>query len=171
MGKIKSFLNDFKWIIIGFIVLQLFIAYFVPRYIVPFRVDGESMEKTLQHNDLMIGKKYQGESPSHGEVIVFKAPNGSLYIKRIIGVPGDTISIKGKDVILNGKVIKEDYINPPNETMEIDEIKIPSGKYFVMGDNRDNSVDSRFSEVGLVDMSQIKSEIYLRLNPNFELIK
>ncbi|MEG0479971.1 MAG: signal peptidase I [Clostridium sp.] len=170
MGKIKSFLNDYKWIIIGFILLQIAIGYFVPRYIVPFRVDGESMENTLHHNDLMIGKKYNGENPKHGEVIVFQAPNGSLYIKRIIGVPGDTISIKGMDVILNGKKIQEDYINPPQETMEIDEIKIPDNKYFVMGDNRDNSVDSRYTEVGLVDMSQIKSEIYLRLNPSFRLM-
>ncbi|MEG0371784.1 MAG: signal peptidase I [Clostridium sp.] len=166
MGKIFKFLREFKWLIIFFIVLQILIVTVVPRFIIPFKVDGESMERTLQNNDLMIGKKYILDKPDHSDVVVFEAPSKDLYIKRIIGVPGDTISISGKTIYRNGQPIIEDYINPPQETNEISEIKIPNNKYFVMGDNRDNSVDSRFTEVGLVDFAQIQSKIYMRLKPN-----
>lgn len=168
MGTVLKFLKDFKWLIIIFIIVQLFIYLGIPRFVIRFQVHGESMHNTLQNNDLMVGRKYIFDKPEYKDVIVFKAPTGSDFIKRVIGVPGDTISIKDNVVRKNGQVLQEDYIKKPVERIDVDEVKIPEGKYFVMGDNRDNSEDSRYTEVGLVDMSQIKTKIYMRWKPDFK---
>ncbi|KMT23350.1 signal peptidase I [Clostridium cylindrosporum] len=168
MGKILNFLKDFKWLIIFFIVLQIIILVVVPRYVIPFRVNGESMHDTLQNNDFMIGRKYVFDTPDYEDIIVFQAPNKEFYIKRVIGIPGDTISIKNNVVYRNRKAITENYIKKPQETIEVNEVKLPANKYFVMGDNRDNSEDSRYTEVGLVDINKIKSKVYMRLKPSIK---
>lgn len=168
MKKLLKVLVDFKWLIIFFILLQIFVIAVVPRTIIKFQVNGESMHDTLQNNDIMIGRQYIFDKPDYEDIIVFRAPNGDDYIKRIIGVPGDTISIKKNVVYRNGNPIDEPYIKKPIETIEIDEVKIPENKYFVMGDNRDNSVDSRYTEVGLVGIEKIESKIYMRFKPSFE---
>ena len=165
MSKIINFINDFKWVIIFLILLQILLSTIVPKFVIRFQVNGSSMNDTFKNEDVLIGREYILSSPKKGDIVVFKSHEGPDYIKRIIATPGDTISMMENVVKVNGEVISEPYIKKPEEYINIDEIKIPKNQYFVMGDNRDQSKDSRYQEVGLVDISEIKAKIYMRIKP------
>ena len=111
-----------------------------------------SMEPTVQVNDRLVIEKisYLFKSPERGDVIVFQAPEKALvisgattndaYLKRVIGLPGETVEIKGGKVFINDKALKESYIKaPPNYTWE--KATVPEGQYLVLGDNRNGSLD------------------------------
>lgn len=108
------------------------------------RVDGHSMEPTLQSGEFVIVNKlaYKFGSPGTGDVIVFHYPRDpdQEYIKRIIGLPGDKVKINNGTVYVNEQSIVEPYIAaPPNYQSELD---VPANSLFVLGDNRNNSSDS-----------------------------
>ncbi len=111
-----------------------------------FRVDGASMEPGLHTNEYVLVNKvvYLFHEPQRGDVIVFHYPLDTTkdFIKRIIGIPGDTIKTTSDAVIVNGQTLREPYISTPfNYTS--DTWKLGPGEFFVMGDYRDNSLDSR----------------------------
>ena len=109
---------------------------------------------------------YKGSDPVKGDIIIFEYPNDPSvdYIKRIIGTPGDTIEVRNKQLFRNGEPVKESYIRftEPDRIQPVRDnfgpITVPEDKYFVMGDNRDNSMDSRFW--GLVDRSAIRAKAW-----------
>jgi len=110
-------------------------------------VKGASMEDTLFNSERLICNKivYRLTEPKHGDIVIFKPPidQNHNYIKRVIAVEGDEIKIIDGIVYLNGKKLEEDYIEHRSfETMP--EVTIPEDSYFVLGDNRTNSSDSRF---------------------------
>jgi signal peptidase I len=111
-----------------------------------FRVDGESMEPGLHTDEFVIVDKmsYLFQSPQRGDVIVFHYPvdPSKDFIKRVIGLPGDTIRITGSSVIVDGQTLHEPYISLPFN-FENNTWKLGPDQFFVMGDNRDNSLDSR----------------------------
>ena len=119
----------------------------------PFLVSGDSMEPNFSDGNYLLVDEltYRFREPERGEVIVFRYPeNDSIfYIKRIVGLPGETIKIKhGEVTVLNGdnqggEIIKELYLPGSAKTSGEVEIKIKEGQYFVMGDNRLYSFDSR----------------------------
>lgn len=128
----------------------------------PFIVDGASMEPNFETGERLIVNKiiYSLHEPKRGEVIVFHAPNDTRdYIKRVIGLPGETVKVEGDKLYINNVLFEEDYIkdaedkaaanggtyNSRNYNMdnELEAGVIPEGKIFVMGDNRSNSSDSR----------------------------
>lgn len=125
-----------------------------------YDVDGPSMEPSLHNQErIMVDKvSYHFRSPSRGDVIVFAAPPEPTlnYVKRIIAVPGDTITIKNTDVQINGVSLNEKYVNPGDQgnpySPIIDRV-VPANDYFVMGDDRKNSSDSR--EWGFVPRQNI----------------
>jgi signal peptidase I len=131
------------------------------------------MLDTLNENDYLIVSKqaYLIKDPGYKDIVVFKSnlttDNGKakLLIKRIIGVPGETIEIKDGIVYINGKQLLEDYTKEAFTTGTIDPMIIPEGKLFVMGDNRGNSADSRDERIGLVDFETIYGEAIFRLYP------
>ncbi len=156
------------------VVIYLFIA-------IPNQVDGESMMPNFHNNDLLltnkiiqfvgntaIGEKFD-YNYKRGDVIIFQEPGKPDLIKRIIAIGGDTISIENGHPIVNGKVILEDYIHEPtygNSFLNEGETKrVPEDSFFVMGDNRDNSKDSRFTDVGFVGRKYIKGKVFLRYWP------
>lgn len=139
--------------------LVVFIIAFILRYFViqPYIVDGQSMMPNYSNNEYLLAEKisYMIKEPKRGDVIVFRYPkNPSLnYIKRIIGLPGETVSIKNDTVSIindqnpNGMILHEDYL-PKTIKTEISmgqsmTKKLNENEYFVMGDNREASSDSR----------------------------
>lgn len=140
------------------VVLALFIRYFIVELYV---VDGPSMQPTLQSGERLIVNKfiYRFGEPARGDVVVFKYPSDPSrdFIKRVIAIPGDTIEIKDGRVFVNGQLLNEQYIlertrgSYPLST-------VPEGRIFAMGDNRNNSEDSRFKDVGFVPYELVKGK-------------
>lgn len=137
--------------IIETIVLTI-LMFLVIRFAVQnFNIEGTSMEPTLHNTELILVDKwtYLFHPPSRGDIIVFVAPPDPTqdYIKRIIAIPGDKITINNTTVIVDGVTLKETYVVPRNQGnpyayKPISEV-VPANDYFVMGDNRNGSYDSR----------------------------
>jgi signal peptidase I len=133
------------------ILVALVIAFLLRAYVVePRFIPSGSMEPTLLVSDRILVDKisYLFHPPQRGDILVFYPPaspviedNSKAYIKRLIGLPGDRISIRGGKVLLNGEPLPEPYIAaPPKYSMRM--VTVPAGSYWVMGDNRNNSNDS-----------------------------
>jgi signal peptidase I len=137
------------------VTAMVFISAVIIRYFLfqPFIVEGSSMEPNYHNSEYLFVEKvsYRFREPKRGEVVVFRYPNNPRvnYIKRIIGVPGDTIRIENGIVYLNGTELVEEYLEEGTKTIVNRspdlpyEVTVPKNKYFVMGDNRDHSSDSR----------------------------
>lgn len=140
------------------VVLAFFIRYFIVEL---YMVEGPSMRPTLVNSERLVVNKfiYRFKQPERGEILVFKYPRDQSrdFIKRVIAIPGDTIEVKDGRVFVNGQLLNENYIlertkgSYPLST-------VPEGHIFVMGDNRNNSEDSRFKDVGFVPYSLIKGK-------------
>ena len=126
-------------------VIGLFVHYFIATI---FAVKGESMEPNFKDGEYLVVNRisYFIHAPNRGDVVALKFPGREQdkYIKRIIGLPNETVEIKSGTVYINGGKLKEDYLPYYTKTSP-DMIKtLRSNEYFVLGDNRDNSNDSRF---------------------------
>ncbi len=162
-----------------YILLIFGAAYLLGHYVVgQVEVDGPSMNDTLQDLDrVMINKfTYRLKDPKRFDVIVFKYAydTDTDYIKRVIGLPGETVQINADgEIFINGQLLEENYGKEVIEDPGIAEDGITLGKheFFVLGDNRNNSSDSRDPDVGAVSKSQIKGHVWLRLKPAFGLVK
>ena len=105
---------------------------------------------------------YYTREPKRGEIIVFKYPSDTRrdFIKRVIAVGGDTIEIRDGKTYVNGEALDESYIREPFHT-NYPKTTVPQGHIFVMGDNRNKSEDSRYRDVGFVDLSLVKGKASL----------
>lgn len=157
----KSIFREYgEALLVAFIFATIIRVFLVSAFTIP----SGSMLNTIQIGDYLLVSKlsygvklpitdtwlYKGEGPERGDIIVFKYPrNPSIdYIKRVIGLPGETIEIKDKVVYIDGKKLDEDYtlIAPKHAVTRLDNMDpftVPEDEYFVMGDNRNNSEDSR----------------------------
>ena len=149
------------------IVFAVIIALLIKTFLFDFvLVQGSSMYPTLENNDRLVLNKIEyliGE-PDYGDIVVLKATETEDYVKRVIAKGGDTIAIKDQVVYLNGVALTEDYINT-DPYDDFDEVTVPEGCYFVMGDNRANSSDSRYTTVGFVEKERIKGHVIFRFWP------
>jgi signal peptidase I len=174
----------FKWIItfvmevmetvvfVGslFIVVYLFIAQ-------PNQVQGASMEPTFQNGNYIFTSKvtYRFRSPQRGDVIVFHSPRNPdiEYIKRIIGLPGDSIMLSNREMYVNGIKLSESYISdatypiPEGYLKENEAISVPIDQLFVMGDNRPRSSDSR--DFGPIKFTSVIGQVFFRYFPADEV--
>ena len=132
--------------IIETIAITLLVFLVIRLAVESFRVDGQSMEPNFHNNEYVLVDKaaYLFQPPQRGDVIIFHYPLDihKDFIKRIIGIPGDTIQTTSTGVIVDGHTISEPYIRVPFN-FDSHTWKLEPNQFFVMGDNRDNSLDSR----------------------------
>ena len=146
--------------------LAMLIVLAVTTFIKPTIVHGTSMNPTLQDGDYLLVSKqaYTFEEPERGEIIIFRvSEDNKLYIKRVIGLPGDVITIKNGEVYVNGELNDKNYTLDGYTSGNIDELVVPDGEVFVLGDNRLNSIDSR--EIGTQAIENVKGVAFVRLWP------
>ena len=115
------------------------------KYITVATVPSDSMESTINRGEIVIGVRKAWQIKC-GDIVIFRHPGKpQAYIKRVIGIPGDTVTIVKGQVYINGKLLDEPYVKDNWDTTgEIQVYKVKSGEYFVLGDNRLNSEDSRY---------------------------
>ena len=153
-----------------FVLAALILAFtFVVRIIV---VSGSSMENTLHNGDSML-VWCLGYTPKQGDVVVVtqRSYQQDSLVKRVIATEGQRVDIDyaTSTVYVDGQPLEEDYIKEPMEIPGYGEglnhVTVPEGCIFVMGDNRNHSTDSRFAEVGFVDVDEVIGKVFLRLSP------
>ncbi len=165
----KSVIRQYAEAFLIAIVLALVIRTFVVQ---AFKIPSGSMLPTLQIGDhIMVNKfTYWFTDPKRGDIIVFKFPQdeGRDFIKRAIALPGETVEIRGKQVYITGNPLRESYaahldpaiqLNPHSPRDSYGPVVVPPGQLFMMGDNRDYSMDSRFW--GFLDMKKIKGKAFI----------
>lgn len=150
--KIKE-ISPYVLIVVVIVVIRIFIA-------TPVKVDGDSMYNTLNDNDIVLLSKLS--SIDRFDIIVLKEnDNNATIIKRVIGMPGDKVKIRNNKIYINNKIIEDEYAY--GETSDYDEITLGDDEYFVLGDNRLISKDSRY--FGAIKKSYIKGKAVFRLFP------
>lgn len=164
IGKVGSFLFELiKIAVLAGVTIGL-VRYFLFK---PFYVKGQSMEPNFEERDYLIIDElsYRFREPSRGEVVVFHyRPTDDYFLKRVIGLPGERIKVDGNKVIVyndenpQGMVLTEAYLT--EETPGTITITLGQNQYFVMGDNRDASFDSR--RFGAIDKSDIVGRVWVR---------
>jgi len=161
-----------EWVVILLIALTVAIvvrAFVIEAYFIP----SVSMEPTLHIGDRVLVNKlgYDLHAIHRGDVVVFKSPPREVasdpsikdLIKRVIGLPGDQIQAINGQVYINGKLLKEPYLPPGTETTDLPLQTVPAGQYFMLGDNRGNSGDSRF--IGTIPRNLIVGRAFVRVWP------
>jgi signal peptidase I len=153
------------------IIIVILVAVCIVTLVKPIIVKKTSMEPTLYENDYLIISKQAytvfGE-PKRGDIVVFPHNTDGvkeLYIKRIIGLPGDKITITNGVVIINGEPLNETYTKDGTTPGDVKDFVVPEGRVYVMGDNRIVSVDSRSDEVGCVAIKKITGKAIIRVFP------
>ena len=159
----------FQWLVA--LVLAAAIVIPIRVYVLqPYRVYMTSMVPTLQPGDVVIGLKSAivGDDIKRGDIVIVGGAfsNGELYVKRVIGLPGETISINDGEVYINGQKLEEPWLPSDggfSSSGELSEVKLEENQYFVLGDNRFASRDSR--SFGPVTKQEIKAKVVLRIFP------
>jgi len=175
-----SFLFDLAKTFVVVMLIAFAIRYFV---IQPFVVDGDSMMPTFVNNEYLIAEKisYDFTQPSRGDIVIFRYPKNPsiIYIKRVIGLPGETVTIKDGKVYIgqvsannpNQNQLVETYLSPTEKTNLFDatsadqelKITLKDNEFFALGDNRDHSSDSR--EWGVLPRANIIGRVWLTVTP------
>lgn len=167
----KEILGTMAYIAFVFLCVFLILHYVGQRTV----VHGDSMDNTLRDGQNLIMDKisYRFHDPDRFDIVIFPGPEEygehPYYIKRVIGLPGETIQIKNGKVFIDEQELTEDiygitdYIDEPGIAKE--PILLGEDEYFCMGDNRPVSYDSRYEEVGIVDRSEIIGKVWIRIWP------
>jgi len=171
-NKGKMELYDWMQCAVSAIIFAIFVFVFIGRTI---GVEGHSMLQTLHSNDRVVisGLFY---TPKNGDIIIFRPPTEAFgntpLVKRVVATEGQTLDINFEtgDVIVDGVILDEPYINAPtnNRLNFTGPVTVPDGHVFVMGDNRNNSSDSRDSRIGMVDTRYILGKVLFMIIPGVE---
>ena len=156
-----------------YLFIILFVLVLSPKYLMEkMLVDGTSMENSLYDGEHVLIEKVSryANGPDRFDVVVFTKNHGTYtrtYIKRVIGLPGETVQIIGSQIYINGELLEENFGKDPIESAGIasEPVLLGEGEYFVLGDNRRVSVDSRAKEVGAVSVDELDGVVFLRVSP------
>ncbi len=176
-ASIGQFLFSFLETVIVALVITVVLYLFV---MTPHEVVGNSMHPTYKNGEYLMANKisYKLHKPERGDVIIFKYSDTQDFIKRIIGLPGDTVMLKDGNIYINGVMLNESdylsesiYTNGQDYLKEGQSITVPEGEYFVCGDNRNHSSDSR--AFGPIKLENIKGKAWIVYFPfsQFRLVK
>lgn len=173
IGQMKLSDNAKEWI--KDIGIALAITAVILIFVNPTIVREHSMESTLQDGDYLFVSRQAyrlfGGTPERGDIVVFSseletvAGSSKLLIKRVIGTAGDRVAISGGVVYVNGSALIENYTKDGYTASDMEEITVPEGHLFCMGDNRQNSTDSRDSRVGFIALADVMGKAVFRLYP------
>lgn len=165
LRTIKEFLKDASVYIIAVIVIIFIIVYVLSLQ----QVMGPSMEHTLDNNDIVLLSKiqYKWTSIKREDVVVVQFRDTNYIVKRIIGLPGEHILIKDNKLYIDGNIIEEPYLKEENQVdFKLEDLgyeTIPDDMYLALGDNRNESTDSR--ELGLITKDDILGKTFFRIWP------
>ncbi|RLQ97446.1 signal peptidase I [Falsibacillus albus] len=176
----RELVSWIKAVILGFTIVIVVKSFLFSNYV----VEGKSMMPTLKDGNRLIVNKldYDVSAPKHGDIVIFHATPTEDYVKRVIGLPGDTIEYKGDQLLRNGKEVDEPYLKAYKNQLESGQLtedftlkektgktRVPKGMLWVMGDNRIKSSDSRMPWIGFVDMDQLVGKVSLRYYPTNDI--
>ena len=157
-----------NWVV-DFVVVIAFACYLVYSVGSRVEVSGSSMNPVLNSGDVVLINRivYDLGMPSRYDIAVFEKENSSLNMKRIIGLPGETVQIKDNLVYINGKLLDADDALGQATIAGIAEFPIDLGEdeYFLLGDNRESSEDSRFSGIGTIKREQLTGKVWFKFQP------
>lgn len=166
LRDVIEFLKDTtKYIVIAIIVLLLVI------YVVSLQqVVGPSMNPNYKDGDILILNKlhYRLNKPKRFDVVAVKYKDTKYFIKRVIGLPGETVAYQNGILYINGEVVEEKFETTKTDDFSLDMLgyeTIPDGYYLVVGDNRANSLDGRSKEVGLIHEKEFIGKVLIRIWP------
>ncbi len=168
-GAIEAVFNFLQGIVVIMAILVMIYLFVMS----PQEISGQSMYPNFENGEYILTNKvtYRLKEPDRGDVVVFESPRNKDidYIKRVIGLPGESVALRSSSFYINGQKLDEPYIDPSVYTFggsflaENSEITVPSGLYFVVGDNRPNSSDSR--EFGPIAKEDFIGQAFLRYFP------
>ena len=166
--KVRS---SMRWVF-QIVVTLVFAAVVAIMMFQTVTMQESSMEPTLAvGNRYFINKlAYKTSSPKRGDIIVFRtnaSDDAALHIRRVIGLPGETIQIVDGKILINGEIYKEgkDFPTINNPGMAATAVTLEAGEYFVLGDNRNNSEDSRYGDIGRVNKKYITGKLWFQISP------
>ena len=167
--KVSPTRNVLEWV--GIIAGALLVAFVVKTFLIQaFYIPSASMLPTLEEQDRVLVNKlsYDLHDVNRGDIVVFESPPGAEgeikdLIKRVIGLPGETVEARDGQVLIDGNPIEENYLGDGIITAPMDPTVVPAGHYWVMGDNRGNSRDSR--SFGAIDEHLIIGRAFVRVWP------
>lgn len=165
------------WEYIKMIIFVVVVVLIVNNFLlINARVPSESMEKTIMTGDRFFGNRlaYLFDDPERFDIVVFKYPDdeSQLFVKRVIGLPGETVEIKDGKVYINGSETPlDDSFTPETPTGDYGPYVVPDGSYFMLGDNRNHSGDSRFWKQPYVEKEKIVGKAIFRYFPGVKILK
>ena len=152
------------------IALVFILSFLIRTFLIQtFVVQGKSMEPNYQNRDYLLVDKvtYRFSPPRRGHIVVFRNPENRRvdFVKRIIGLPGEIITIADNKVFINGKALEEEYLSGVKTEAfdDISEIQLSNNEYFLLGDNRENSLDSR--RIGPISRADLIGHVFVRVLP------
>ena len=149
--KLREWLEFFLYLLSALIIaglLRMYVYEFV-------QVKGDSMNPTLLNGEFVFVEKINAHEPKRGEILIVKYPEDeNYYIKRLVGMPGDIVSVENGRLMINGIAQEEAYIAEEID-YDLSERLVPENMYFVLGDNRNNSQDSHSGSIGMIPAERI----------------
>lgn len=161
-SSIVNTIKEYVLIIGGAIIITVLLQRFV---VFKAKIPSGSMIPTLEVNDqVFVSRLVKKDKLKRGDLVVFDSKEkDKILVKRLIGLPGETVELKGTEVFIDGKKLEEDYVKHPSEDNYT--FNVPEGKYLFLGDNRESSEDARYWKDSYIAQDDVMGEVVLRIWP------